>query len=102
MNVISLKPRGKIEGIGELHVLILAATVNQSSYSGVISRFNDLKKKIETYIIDFSKNIYNMEIRIEFLKRHRYEVKFKDGAELTEQIQNDIDKARLFFNEEAK
>ncbi|MCJ7665228.1 MAG: bifunctional riboflavin kinase/FAD synthetase [Actinobacteria bacterium] len=63
--------------------------------------FNDLKKNIETYIIDFSKNIYNMEIRIEFLKRHRYEVKFKDGAELTEQIRNDIDEARLFFNEEA-
>ncbi len=76
---------------------------NGSSLPSIINigdnpTFKDSKKWIETYIMDFSKNIYNMKIKIRFLKRIRDEIKFKNGRELTAQIRKDIDEARLFFD----
>jgi len=75
---------------------------NGSSLPSIINigdnpTFKDSKKWIESYIMDFSKNIYNKKIKIRFLKRIRDEIKFKNSRELTAQIQKDIDEARLFF-----
>lgn len=44
---------------------------------------------IEVHIIDFSGDIYNHRIRIEFIDRIRPEVKFNSLEELTEQLEKD-------------
>ncbi len=76
---------------------------NGSSLPSIINigdnpTFKDPKKWIETHIMDFSKNIYNVKIKLRFLKRIRDEIKFKNSGELTAQIRKDIDEARLFFD----
>lgn len=46
--------------------------------------------KIETYILDFSRNVYGEKIEVEFLRFIREEIKFDDVNLLTEQMKNDL------------
>lgn len=52
------------------------------------------KALIEAHLLDFSKDIYGAEAVVEFKSRLRGEIKFKNGAELAEQIAVDAQKAR--------
>ena len=61
--------------------------------------FGISKKWIEAYMIDFDKRIYDKEIKIKFLDRHRDEVKFNSSDELIDQIRKDVRQARKFFKE---
>ncbi len=45
---------------------------------------------LEVHIIDFNKEIYNEELKVEFIKRLRDEKKFNSKDELKNQIKNDI------------
>lgn len=44
---------------------------------------------IETYILDFEKNIYGEELKLFFIKRMRDEIKFNSLEGLTQQLKND-------------
>ena len=59
--------------------------------------FGTSKKWIEAHILDFNKKLYDREIKINFLKRHRDEVKFSSSDELINQIRKDAGQARIFF-----
>ena len=61
--------------------------------------FGTSKKWIEAHILDFNKNLYDKEIKINFLERHRDEVKFSSSDELVNQIRKDAGQARIFFKE---
>ncbi len=52
----------------------------------------------ETYILDYSGNLYGKMVRLEFYKRLRPEKKFAGVEELREQIIKDAIDARDFFN----
>ncbi len=57
---------------------------------GVRPTFEDLKRRfIEVYILNFSGNIYDKKIKVEFLKRIRDEKKFSSKEELIKQIKDD-------------
>ena len=51
----------------------------------------------ETHILDFQRNLYGHQVRIEFYKRIRPEVKFNDVNELKAQIHDDCEAARAYF-----
>jgi len=51
----------------------------------------------ETHIINFQRNLYGHQVRIEFFKRLRPEIKFNDVEELKEQIQKDCEAASGYF-----
>ena len=53
---------------------------------------------IETNIFDFANEIYGEQIRVEFLKRIRPEIKFSSVNELVSQISKDISFARKYFS----
>jgi riboflavin kinase/FMN adenylyltransferase len=53
----------------------------------------------ETHILDFRRNLYGHQVRIEFYKRLRPEIRFSNINELTEQIKRDSASAMEFFNE---
>lgn len=57
-------------------------------YNPTVSENND-KRFIETYILDFDKDIYDEEIEIYFYKSLREEKKFNSFDELKEQLQKD-------------
>jgi riboflavin kinase/FMN adenylyltransferase len=51
----------------------------------------------ETYILDYSGNLYGTRVRVEFYKRLRPEIKFGGIDELRVQIQKDAENARAYF-----
>ena len=52
---------------------------------------------VETHIFDFNRNVYGHNVKVEFLKCVRPELKFASIGELTMQMQEDIAYARKFF-----
>lgn len=56
---------------------------------GTNPTFENKEVKIETYIMDFSKNIYGKNMSIEFLEYLRCDYKFKSADELIEQMEKD-------------
>jgi riboflavin kinase/FMN adenylyltransferase len=53
---------------------------------------------VETHLLDFSENIYDQEIQLDFIARLRDEQRFPDVQSLVEQIQKDITAARKILN----
>lgn len=51
-------------------------------------------KNIETHIFDFNKELYGKNIKVEFLKLMREEIKFESVEALAEQIKSDCEAAR--------
>lgn len=56
------------------------------------------KKRIESCIIDFNKNIYGRQIKVYFLKRLRDEILFASKEDLIKQIKKDLSFAKTYFN----
>ena len=52
---------------------------------------------METFILDFSSDLYGQTLRVDFYKRLRAERKFASLDELKTQIQRDMDSTRSFF-----
>ncbi|MDX1584293.1 MAG: bifunctional riboflavin kinase/FAD synthetase [Thermoanaerobaculia bacterium] len=52
---------------------------------------------IETHILDFNANVYGDQVRLHFHQLLRREQRFASAVELTNQIQKDIERTRLYF-----
>ena len=62
---------------------------------GTCPTFPERKAHIETYILDYSGNLYEREITISFLDFIRPERKFKTSEDLVLQIDKDVEKLRF-------
>lgn len=60
--------------------------------------FDGQSLTIETYILDFSGDLYDRNIVLYFLERVRDEVRFSSVDELKERIWKDVEAAREYFN----
>jgi len=59
--------------------------------------YEDYARTIETYVLDFSSDVYGEQIRLSFLSRMRDEKTFRSMLELTAQIRRDVEATRLYF-----
>jgi len=59
--------------------------------------YEEYRTTIETYVLDFSSDVYGDRVRLFFLDRLREERKFPSVIELKEQIQRDIAASRDYF-----
>lgn len=71
------------------------AYVNGVQYKSVVSignrpTFNDSKKSIEVHLLDFNRDIYNQNLKIEFVEFVRTQRKFDQIEGLIQQIKADI------------
>ncbi len=67
---------------------------------GVRPTFDDKDELgVETYILDFSGNLYGKHVTVEFYKFLRSEKKFSDPQKLKEQIEKDAQQAREVLSE---
>ena len=71
------------------------ATVNGTRHSAATSigtnpTFNGKEKTIETYILDFDKDIYGEKISIDFYERIRDELLFENVDELVVHMKADV------------
>ena len=65
---------------------------------GMRPTFSGTLKTIETYILDFNREIYGEQMTIRFKKYLRPEEKFDSREELIEQMHKDVQEARIFFD----
>lgn len=65
---------------------------------GMRPTFSGTLKTIETYILDFNREIYGEQMTIRFKKYLRSEEKFESREDLIEQMHKDVQEARVFFN----
>ena len=83
-------------------VYVTHASVDGAGYASVTNigrrpTFDDGERTVEVHIMDFERDLYGKEVRVDVLKRLRGEVRF-DGAEaLSEQIRKDVAAARRYF-----
>jgi len=61
---------------------------------GYSPTFDDLEFTVEVHLLDFDENMYDSEIRVNFIQRIRDEVKFSNIQELSDQITRDVLTAR--------
>jgi riboflavin kinase/FMN adenylyltransferase len=59
------------------------------------------KVSAESYILDYSGNLYGRQVRVEFYKMLRAEQKFEDVGSLKAQIEKDVVAARAYFKSQA-
>lgn len=62
--------------------------------------YEDYATTIESFILDFSSDVYGEPIRLSFLSRLRDERTFASTMELTAQIKRDVEATRLYFARE--
>lgn len=67
---------------------------------GTCPTFGSDKIRIETYILDFNKDIYGEYVQLFFYKKHRNEEKFASRAALSEEIRKDVEARREYTVEE--
>ena len=53
---------------------------------------------LEAYFLDFDRDIYGQEVKVEFISRIRDELKFDSVDALIEKIREDVDKTRDILN----
>lgn len=66
---------------------------------GVRPTFDGLKRLIETFIFDFSGDVYRRKLTIELVARLRDEMRFNSAGELKEQMTRDVAKAGDILND---
>ena len=64
---------------------------------GVRPTFRGERRIVEVHILDFSRNIYGQELKIELIDRLRDEMKFPGPEELKIQLAKDVELARLLL-----
>jgi riboflavin kinase/FMN adenylyltransferase len=65
---------------------------------GVNPTFGAGPRTLESFILDFDRDIYGESVRVAFLKKIREEEKFADAASLIARIQEDVRRARAVFD----
>ena len=59
--------------------------------------YEDYATTIESYILDFSSDVYGERVRLAFFERVREEMTFPSMLDLTAQIRRDVEATRLYF-----
>ncbi len=101
----NLQPDSKRKLIPANGVYAVSVKLENKVYFGVMNigfrpTFNQTPHAItEVHILDFNKDIYGENIKIEFVKRLRDEKKFVGKEELIKQIEDDIQRTKKIFKE---
>lgn len=84
-------------------VYVVNIYVNNNHYSGMLNigkkpTLENKSHSIEVHIFDFSEDIYDKEIKVEFLKKIRDEKKFDSLLALQKQLQIDENNCKKYLN----
>jgi riboflavin kinase / FMN adenylyltransferase len=78
------------------------AQVNDQTYPSVTNvgtdpTFGNNERTIESYLIDYHDNLYEQQVKIDFIHRLRGEKKFENAEELVKQIYEDIRQTKVIL-----
>jgi riboflavin kinase/FMN adenylyltransferase len=68
---------------------------------GTNPTFGDTERAVESYLLDYHDNLYEREVKIDFIHKLRSEIKFESAEELVKQIGADIRQTKAILNYEA-
>jgi len=87
-----------LEGVYLSQVKIDNDTFPALTFIGAAKTFRATKKWVESYILNFNRNIYGKWITVRLVKKTRGNIKFKSEKELILQMKRDLSIANKFFN----
>lgn len=94
-NITSPSAKNLLRGVYLTEVIVRGARFKAATNVGLHPTFGeDTELKIESHILDFQENLYGEEIKVEFKKFIRPEMKFADIKSLVSQIEKDIEFVR--------
>jgi riboflavin kinase/FMN adenylyltransferase len=85
-------------GIYAVTVELQGETLQGVANIGYSPTFDDNIYTVEVYILDFNRNIYGQDIRVNFIQRIRDEAKFAGIEALADQIRLDVVQARQILD----
>ncbi|OGH19492.1 MAG: hypothetical protein A3F31_03570 [Candidatus Levybacteria bacterium RIFCSPHIGHO2_12_FULL_38_12] len=71
---------------------------NSITFIGIAKTFDDSSFQAETYLLEFSQDLYGRKIEIELIKKIRDNKKFRSTEELIKQMNKDKKEAEVYFN----
>ncbi|MCF8111601.1 MAG: bifunctional riboflavin kinase/FAD synthetase [Desulfobacteraceae bacterium] len=88
----------------KIGVYAVTVETRSGSYQGVANigyspTFDDHIFTVEVHLLDFSGDLYDQQIRVNFIERIRDEKKFSGIDELSDQIRHDIEAARRVLSD---
>lgn len=86
------------EGIYASEVRVDRKKYHAATFVGSAKTFGEKEYKAESFLLDFSGNLYGKWIIIRIYKKIRDNKKFNSEKELIEQMKNDILRTREFFS----
>ena len=85
------------EGIYVSEVILNGANYKAATFVGIAKTLNENDYLLESYILNFDKNIYGEEMLVRIYKKIRNNKKFDSERDLVNQIKKDIDLTEKFF-----
>jgi riboflavin kinase / FMN adenylyltransferase len=82
------------------------AYVNNRTYPSVTNiglnpTFGNTERTVESFLIDYHDNLYQHEVKIDFVHKLRNEIKFESADELVKQIYEDVRHTKVILHYEA-
>lgn len=88
------------EGIYTSFVKVNGKVYNAVSFVGAAKTFNRKDRNVESYLFDFSEEIYGREMTVQLLSFLRGNRKFISAEDLVAQMKVDVADAKAFFSEQ--
>ena len=85
------------DGIYAATVFLNGVKKPSLAFVGAAETFGDKDKKLEVYILDFSGDLYGQEIVVDLTHKFRDNIKFNSERELIEQMKEDEQAVREYF-----
>jgi riboflavin kinase/FMN adenylyltransferase len=84
-------------------VYAVKLTIYNTQYNGIANvgtnpTFNDIGRRIEVHILDYSGDLYGQLVAVSFIKHIRNEITFANVEDLKLQISKDITKAQKYYS----
>lgn len=89
-------------GVWAVEVKFCKKLFNGVAHIGPVPTFNLKSPRIEIFLFNFSKNLYNKKIRVKFIRYLRSVKRFKDEKSLVAQIKKDCQLAKRIKNQELR
>ena len=97
---LDVHPRQALPPFGIYATLahISGKTYQSVTNIGIRPTFSEGRRTIEVYILDFDKDIYGKELRVDFIAKLRDEKKFSSVDELIKQMSDDVKQGRQILD----
>ena len=87
------------DGIYATWAMVQGRRLMAATSIGARPTFGAGERTVEAFILDFEGDLYEREVRLEFVRRLRDEVKFESVRALHDQVGRDVDEARTVLME---